>query len=190
MDIIIVEFLFGVLAGASCSLLIVKRSGRKTPQPKRLRNVRSTPSKSRRSSRRAKTQHVRSKRLRPRHPTSERISSDIIVEASMSTAGRQIVTLSCPSCGLEAPQALMAEHFVGSPSHEGGLSPQPIVAEVESREESVALSSENESRDSLRHLLQMLVPPRAFGRRHGQRTIDPLSSLVETIGASRKDSVQ
>jgi hypothetical protein len=83
----------------------------------------------------------------------------------------------------------MAEHFNGSPSHEEGPSRQLIVAEVESREESVATSSDNESRDSLRHLLQMLVPPRAFGRRHGQRTVDPLSSLVETIGATRNDSV-
>jgi hypothetical protein len=96
--------------------------------------------------------------------------------------------LSCPSCGLEAPETLMAEHFTGSPSHEGGLSMQPKVADVESREGSAAISPENESRDSLRQLLQMLVPPRAFGRRHGQRTVDPLSSLVETIVASRKNS--
>jgi hypothetical protein len=190
MDTTIVEFLFGVLAGTISSLLIVKRSGRKIPPSRLLRNVELAPSKSRRSRRQTKTQHVRSRRLHTRHLTSEKISSDIAIETSASTVGQQMVMLSCPSCGLEAPETLMAEHFIGSPSHEEGPSKQLIVAEVGANEESVAISSESESRDSLRHLLQMLVPPRAFGRRHGQRTVDPLFNLVGTIGGSRKDSVQ
>jgi hypothetical protein len=189
MEITIVEFLFGVLGGTITGFLVVKHSARKNPQPTPLR-IKPTPSKYRRSPRQTKAQHVRSRTLRPRHPRSEKVPSDVTPEPSTSRAGQQIAMLSCPSCGLEAPEALMAEHFIGSPSHEGGLSKQPIVVEVESREGSVALSSENESRDSLRHLLQMLVPPRAFGRRHGQRTVDPLSRLVETIGASREESLQ
>jgi hypothetical protein len=189
MDTNIVEFLFGVLAGTISGFLIVKRSRRKTPPLEILRNVKSIPSKPRRSQRQTKTLHVRSRRLRPRRTLSKGTASDIVQEASTATLGQQVIMLSCPSCGLEAPETLMAEHFVGSPSHEEGPSKQLVVTDVESREE-LAISSENESRESLRHLLQMLVPPRAFGRRHGQRTIDPLSSLVETIGASRKDSVQ
>lgn len=44
---------------------------------------------------------------------------------------------------------------------------------------------EEDPRRSLRNLLQMLVPPRAFGHRHQQRTVNPLSGLVRTLEVSQ-----
>src|ERR1700746_1471986 len=104
MDTNIVEFLFGVLAGTISGFLIVKRSRRKTPQLEILRNVKSIPSKPRRSQRQTKTLHVRSRRLRPKRTMSKGMSSDVVQEVSASTLGQQVVMLSCPSCGLEAPE--------------------------------------------------------------------------------------
>ena len=86
----------------------------------------------------------------------------------------------CPSCGLQAPESLLAEHFMGSASHKSG--PPKIVeadpVEVEAGEE----TKEDDSRQSLRNLLQMLVPPRAFGRRHAHRSMGPISSIVKDLG--------
>jgi hypothetical protein len=47
------------------------------------------------------------------------------------------------------------------------------------------VSSEEDSRNSMRDLLQMLVPPRAFGRRHQDRTVNPLSHVIRTLEESR-----
>ena len=83
----------------------------------------------------------------------------------------------------------MAEHFLGSPSHEN--SPPEILQIVSTVDAKAATAlSEEESRDSLRNLLQMLVPPRAFGRRHAQRGVNPLANLVQSIEGSRNSTVQ
>src|SRR5207247_5453730 len=38
-----------------------------------------------------------------------------------------LVSLSCPTCGLHAPEKVMREHFMGSPIHEYGTSkPLPV----------------------------------------------------------------
>jgi len=77
----------------------------------------------------------------------------------------------------------MTEHFLGSPTHESyhvQLEPTPKRAE----EEPATASAEDDSRESLRSLLAMLVPPRAFGRRHQQRTVNPLSQIVQTIDSN------
>jgi len=73
----------------------------------------------------------------------------------------------CPSCGLQAPESLLAEHFMGSPSHENG---PPKIVEAE------------DSRQSVRNLLQMLVPPRAFGRRHAYKSVIPISLITKNLG--------
>ena len=83
----------------------------------------------------------------------------------------------------------MAEHFLGSPSHENGV-PEPEVTMVENAIFDVSQASEEDSKSSLRHLLQMLVPPRAFGRRHQGRTVNPLSSLVQTVDDARGSLVR
>jgi len=78
---------------------------------------------------------------------------------------------------------LLAEHFLGSPSHRNG--PPKIVkadiVEVEASDE----AKEEDSKQSVRNLLQMLVPPRAFGRRHRNRTVNPLSHVIRTLEESR-----
>ena len=98
---------------------------------------------------------------------------------------------SCPTCGLQAPDPLMAEHFLGSPSHEKGT-PEPVMATIENPtfDDSNRLSSEEDAKSSVRSLLQMLVPPRAFGRRHQQRTINPLSHLVQTMADAQGSVVR
>lgn len=93
---------------------------------------------------------------------------------------------SCPTCGLQAPQNLMMEHFQASPSHElGAPEPQATIMDGAVQAESTHLSSEEDSRNSMRNLLQMLVPPRAFGRRHQHRTVNPLSQVIRTLEESR-----
>jgi hypothetical protein len=86
----------------------------------------------------------------------------------------------CPSCGLQAPGSLLAEHFLGSPSHKNG---PPKTVKVEPAEIKAAEEAEKEdSKQSMRNLLQMLVPPRAFGRRHAHRSMGPISSIVKDLG--------
>jgi len=93
---------------------------------------------------------------------------------------------SCPTCGLQAPQVLMMEHFQASPFHELGTpGPLPTNMDGDIQVESARISSEEDSRNSMRNLLQMLVPPRAFGRRHQHRTVNPLSHVIRTLEESR-----
>ena len=85
----------------------------------------------------------------------------------------------CPSCGLQAPESLLAEHFLGSPSHKDG---PPKIVKVETvKTEASDDAKEEDSKQSVRNLLQMLVPPRAFGRRHAHRSMGPISSIVKEL---------
>jgi len=78
------------------------------------------------------------------------------------------------------------EHFQASPSHELGTpEPQPTIIDGDMQVESALISPEEDSRNSMRNLLQMLVPPRAFGRRHQHRTVNPLSHVIQTLEESR-----
>ena len=88
----------------------------------------------------------------------------------------------CPSCGLQAPESLLAEHFLGSPSHKDG--PPKIVKTEPVKTEASDDAKEEDSKQSVRNLLQMLVPPRAFGRRHAHRSMGPISSIVKDLGPS------
>ena len=86
----------------------------------------------------------------------------------------------CPSCGLQAPESLLAEHFMGSPSHKNG--PPKIVGADPVEAKAVAEAKEEDSRQSVRYLLQMLVPPRAFGRRHAYKAVSPISTIIRNLG--------
>jgi len=105
----------------------------------------------------------------------------MIVPSQM--AATSIATASfdtCPSCGLQAPGSLLAEHFLGSPSHRNG---PPKMAKSDPVEmEAVEEAKEEDSKQSVRSLLQMLVPPRAFGRRHDHRSMGPISSIIKDMG--------
>lgn len=188
MEVTIIEFLLGIIAGTLSGLLIVKRMGQKTPISRTAGSRRPARTKSRATLKQAKTRGTRPsaiRRLRPRAKPVETVS----VEPTVTALAVNIS--SCPTCGLQAPDALMAEHFLGSPSHESGT-PEPELAMVENAifDESQPLSAEEEAKNSVRSLLQMLVPPRAFGRRHQQRTVNPLSRLVQTIGEAQSALVQ
>jgi hypothetical protein len=84
----------------------------------------------------------------------------------------------------------MAEHFLGSPSHK--LDPvhdvRTVIGKSSDFQPSVKMSAED-SRDSLRYLLQILVPPRAFGRRHEQKMVNPISLLFESRETSAASSI-
>jgi hypothetical protein len=189
METTIIEFLFGVVAGTISGLLIVKRPRAKTPLRRTLPNAKLAASRSRALPGRAKTRYVKSRRSRSKPARAQPILTNAISMASAHSVAPQTTVLSCPGCGLQAPETLMAEHFLGSPSHK--YEPEKVqatIVDAELQEGLRSIDSEQNSRDSLRQLLQMLVPPRAFGRRHGQRTVDPLQSLVRTIGPSRNIS--
>ncbi len=118
--------------------------------------------------------------------------------ASLNTSQATMVTMeavtaapfapsfsSCPACGLEAPEGSMAEHFVQSPSHHLGPVPAPSMIRTPASETASESGEDDEPKLSFRNLLQMLVPPRAFGHRHQQRTVNPLSRMVQAIEVPR-----
>lgn len=181
---IIVEFLLGVLAGTVSGLVIVRRSRSPGMSPGTSGVVRTAVTKTRVVSRQTRARNTRHTRLhRGQARRLNRPSNNVTNVASQESAPPATV-LSCPSCGLQAPETLMTEHFLGSPSHQYQQVEAPLTeASLEIKQ--AAVLSEEDQRDSLRSLLQMLVPPRAFGRRHGQRSIDPLANIVHSIEGSR-----
>ena len=188
LEITIIEFLLGIVAGTVSGLLIVKRMGHNTPILRTTGSRKPVRTKPRATLKQSKTRSVRSRSMRRLRPL-VRPSETASVEPTATALAVNIS--SCPTCGLQAPDPLMAEHFLGSPSHENGT-PEPAMALVENGtfDESQRLSTEEEAKNSVRSLLQMLVPPRAFGRRHQQRTVNPLSRLVKTIGDAQSSLVQ
>ena len=182
---IILEFVGGVIGGAFLSVLILKSSSHKRHPPTKSRTIGAA------SPKKNKTPPLirgEPRQRRPRVKASRVTLSTLQKEASVDPPLLEVRTsfLSCPSCGLEAPETLMIEHLMGSPSHRyGPANPQTIVATPTDRDDSTRKRSGDESADSVRHLLQMLVPPRAFGRRHKQRVINPLSNIVRTMGPGR-----
>jgi len=127
------------------------------------------------------------RRLRSK-PRGDAILQPITATSDTPTVAAYVheVVPACPTCGLQAPQVLLMEHYQASPSHELGTpQPLPIIIDGGVPAESNNASSEEESRNSMRNLLQMLVPPRAFGLRHQHRTVNPLSHMIRTLEESR-----
>jgi hypothetical protein len=188
LDITIIEFLLGAVAGTLSGILIVERIGRNIPLPRTTISRKIARTKPRTALKQAKTRGTKPRsvrRLRPRAQPSETLNVEPMVTALAVNVS------SCPTCGLQAPDALMAEHFLGSPSHENGT-PEPEMTIIENAifDKSQSLSAEEDAKSSLRSLLQMLVPPRAFGRRHQQRTVNPLSRMVQTIADAQSALVR
>ncbi|SRR5712692_3043292 len=199
MDLVIFEFLAGLIAGTLAVLTVVFRTGHLTMI---LRPVHSSPKKmpmlAVRKTRSVSSVHHR-KTSPPRGKGRSRLSSagtrrkprtkthDLLVAPSQmpNIAVAPIATVSfdtCPSCGLQASGALLEEHFQGSPSHKNG---PPKIAKADPVEVEAAEEAEEEdSKQSVRNLLQMLVPPRAFGHRHAHRSMGPISSIVKELGPS------
>ncbi|HEY4822987.1 MAG TPA: hypothetical protein VIH83_04805 [Candidatus Bathyarchaeia archaeon] len=89
--------------------------------------------------------------------------------------------LVCPSCRLEAPPALMTEHLVSSPSHRKGRVQEESKVAIPEKGGRHIRDVDDDAQRALRRLLQMMVPPRAFGRRHYEKTGNPLSEIVREI---------
>ena len=194
MDPVIFEFLGGLLAGTLAVLAVVFRTGH---LPLVLRTRHSSPKKMPILTIR-KTRLAPSIRHRKTSPPSRKSQSPVTIARTKRTARTKTpeapitpsqtpnmtsTTLSidtCPSCGLQAPESLLAEHFLGSPSHRNA--PPKIVRVDPAKVEAAEEAEKEDSNQSVRNLLQMLVPPRAFGRRHDHRSIGPISSIVKDLG--------
>lgn len=101
------------------------------------------------------------KKLKPVHtPT----------DTSRLAPATQTTVYTCPTCGLQATKALMLEHLLGSPLHQPGRAQQEQTMDHKVEAEQPTVQPEEDS-DSLRNLLQILLPPRPFGRRHEQKTV-------------------
>jgi hypothetical protein len=197
MDPVIIGLMGGLLAGTVGVLTVMVRTGRltvvlrtrdQTPitmpmlavrKPRTASPVRRRSISSRAKKERSTATVVRTKRKarNKTHDTPAALGQvpDIASEAKVSFD-------TCPSCGLQAPGSLLTEHFLGSPSHRNGL---PKIVEVDPVEvEAAAEAQEEDSRQSVRNLLQMLIPPRAFGRRHAHRSVSPISAIIENRGPS------
>jgi hypothetical protein len=194
MDPVIFEFL-GLLAGTLAVLTVMLRTGHVTVVLRTrhqtpitmpmlaIRKPRSTSSVRRRrnSSRTEKgrsTITVAKKRRKAKNKIPDATTALSLTPGIASAATVSFDT--CPSCGLQAPGSLLTEHFLGSPSHKNGL--LKIVEADPVEAEAVAEAKEEDSRQSVRNLLQMLVPPRAFGRRHAHKLVTPISPIVEYLG--------
>jgi hypothetical protein len=186
LEITILEFLAGAVAGIISGLLIVKRMGRNTPLPRTTVSRKITRTKPRSGLKQVKTRGTRPRSVRRIRPLVQPTDT-LTIEPTVTALAVSIS--SCPTCGLQAPETLMAEHFLGSPSHENG-SPEPEVTLVEDAIFDVSRASDEDAKSSLRHLLQMLVPPRAFGRRHQGRTVNPLSSLIQSVAEAQGSVVR
>jgi hypothetical protein len=170
--------------GAMAGLMVVLRARHRAPNMMpvlALRKTRSASSVHRRRTspptrNRSIVTFARTRKRAKTKPVEPTISSS----QTPSVASATVSFATCPSCGLQAPGSLLAEHFLGSPSHRNG---PPEIVKVDSAEIKVAEeSNEEDSKQSVRNLLQMLVPPRAFGRRHAHRSMGPISSIVKDLG--------
>jgi len=207
LENISIQILYGLIAVTISFVAIVRQVGVKplsslitsslklsAPKPKRPRTsarIGRIRARSRSKSRgRTIVQSSRTRKARRRLRSKPR--GDTILQPITVTSDTPIVAAlvheavpSCPTCGLQAPEALLMEHFQASPSHEQGAPQLPIIIDAQVPAESNLVSSEEDSRNSMRNLLQMLVPPRAFGLRHQHRIVNPLSHVIQTLEESR-----
>ena len=175
MKALITGFLQGV-TGAISGLLRTKRNGKKAASRNTVsagRHLAGRPRANRKQQQ--KTRRVRSGTGRKRHLRTAPKPSATTTDNSNVTSASQSVIYTCPACGLQAPQTLMIEHLRGSPIHQRGRARPEQTMDHRVEEEPALVALGEDSRDSLRNLLQILLPPRAFGRRHEQRTANAIS---------------
>ncbi len=190
MDPIITLAVGGILAGAMVTLMIVLKTrypvGSQQKMP--VLHVRKSRTVSRARSRRTASSS-KTRRLTASSPSRRRPSKTKTVDTSVVpsealgniSATTTIALQACPSCGLQAPGSLLDEHFLGSPSHRNGPPKADSIVAVQAKVEGE--TEEADSKQSVRDLLQILVPPRAFGRRHAQRSVSPISPILGRVGS-------
>src|SRR3989475_11886937 len=204
---ITIQILYGLVAATISFLAIARQVGVKplsslitgslklsAEKPRRSRTpVRTGRIRARsRSKSRGRTVVQSSRTRKARRRLRSKPRGDTILQPITVTSDTPIVAalvheavLSCPTCGLQAPEALLMEHFQASPSHEQGAPQLPTIIDAQVPAESNLVSSEEDSRNSMRNLLQMLVPPRAFGLRRHHRIINQRSHVIQTLEESR-----
>jgi len=171
MKALITGFLQGVTRAIS-GLVRTKRNGKKTASRNTAsagRHLAGRP-RANRKQQQKKTRRVRSGTGRKGHLRTAPKPSAATMDNSNVTSASQTVIYTCPACGLQAPQTLMIEHLRGSPIHQRGRAQLEQTTDHRVEEEPALVARGEDSRDSLRNLLQILLPPRAFGRRHEEKT--------------------
>jgi hypothetical protein len=123
-----------------------------------------------RTAKKLKTRRVRSRTSRNTSLRKKLKPVHTLTDKSTLTPAAQATVYTCPTCGLQANKALMLEHLLGSPLHQPGRVQQEQATDHKAEQEQPAVLREEES-DSLRNLLQILLPPRPFGRRHEQKSV-------------------
>ncbi len=183
------------MAGTASGLVLVMIRGNMSQPTTITRSLRKPSPQGARS--RMSVTLPRAGNMRSRHPARPRakslaIPTGIAPDAAVSRLSSGLNISACPACGLEAPEALMSEHFLGSPLHRHGTrQPMSVWITDEVAEESASsVEVDEDPESSMRNLLQMLVPPRAFGHRHQQKTVNPVSRLVETLESSQSAVVR
>jgi hypothetical protein len=164
----ILGFLQGV-TGAISGHLAGGRNEKKTT-PSRTSRGRKRSAVRSRAGKKLKTPRVRSRTSRTERSRKRLNPVPALFENPTPAPAAQTTVYSCPACGLEADKALMLEHLLGSPLHQPGRV-QPEQLKDRRPEEKLAVSPDEDSSDSLRNLLQILLPPRPFGRRHEQKGV-------------------
>jgi hypothetical protein len=144
--------------------------GKKTAPRKTIRAGKSSARRTR-MAKKLKTRRVRPRTSRNVSPRKKRKLLPTLFENPTPAPTAQTTVYSCPTCGLEATKALMLEHLLGSPLHQPGRAQQEQTTDQKVGEELPTVPREEDSKDSLRNLLQILLPPRPFGRRHEQKGV-------------------
>ena len=164
----ILGFLEGV-TGAISEHLPGGRNG-KNPAPRKTSGARKRSTSKTRTDKKLKTRRFRSRTSRNGSLRKKLKAAHALTDRSSLTPPAQTTVYSCPTCGLQATQSSMLEHLLGSPLHQPGRV-QPEETRDQKVEDKQAAVSLNGDRDSLRNLLQILLPPRPFGRRHEQKIV-------------------
>src|SRR5438132_1066352 len=207
LENISIQILYGLIAVTISFVAIVRQTGVKplsslitsslklsAAKPRRSRSSVRTGSiraKSRsKSSGRTIVQSSRARKARRRlrsKPRGAAILQPITATSDTPTVAALVheAVPTCPTCGLPASKAILKDPFQASPSHEQGAPQLPIIMDAQVPAESNLVSSEEDSRNSMRNLLQMLVPPRALGLRHQHRSANSLSHVIQPLTESR-----
>src|SRR2546426_3443265 len=207
LENITVQILYGLIAVTISFVAIVRQAGVKPLSSMITSSLKLSAAKPRRSGTSVRTRRIRvrsrsksrrrtmvqpSRTSKARRRLRSKPRGDTILRPITATSDTPMVVAfvneavpSCPTCGLQAPEALLMEHFQASPSHEQGTPQSLPIIDPQVPAESNLVSSEEDSRNSMRNLLQMLVPPRAFGLRHQNRIVNPLSHVIQTLEESR-----
>ena len=194
MEATIVQFLMGILGGTIAGLFAVQRKV-STESLRATRTAGNTnPSSVKRTRTMTRPKRLKAAPLRRKKTTKPRSSALVSfpqVEASSSSLSASSKAIStCPSCGLEAPDALIAEHFSGSPSHREGKKIREGADDASPEITCKRSTDDDDPRRTLRNLLQMLVPPRAFGHRHLDKRENPISRIVHELDPIQKRLIE